>query len=119
MDSSLEKDNKSAQIPASPHHDTPTTPTKTTSRTTLFVSLASLVCLIGLFLAKMTGSDKAPTPGSNDIVTQPVGEDVDTIGNFRLTQKIKLNYTDVVITKWQSQQTGLRVVHVDYEGTRL
>ncbi|PVF93786.1 hypothetical protein CPB86DRAFT_714671 [Serendipita vermifera] len=63
----------------------------------------------------MTGPINPSAPESNDIVTQ-LGEDVDTIGNFRLTQKIKLNYTDVTITKWQSQQTGLRVVHVDYEG---
>jgi hypothetical protein len=43
--------------------------------------------------------------------------ELDRIGNFRLLKRIQLNYTDAVITKWQSQETGLRVVHVDYEGT--
>ncbi|CAG8642168.1 2676_t:CDS:2, partial [Acaulospora colombiana] len=116
MDSPLEKDKNSVPVPASSHDDTPTTtPTTTSLRIPFFVSLASLVCLVGLYIARMTGPSAPPTPESNDIVTQ-LGEDVDTIGNFRLTQKIKLNYTDVTITKWQSQQTGLRVVHVDYEG---
>ncbi|KAG8804325.1 hypothetical protein FRC16_009538 [Serendipita sp. 398] len=40
----------------------------------------------------------------------------DHIGNFKLTKKIKLNYTDVVITQWRSEETGLKIVHVDYEG---
>lgn len=41
-----------------------------------------------------------------------------TIGNFHLIKRIQLNYTDAVITKWQSQETGLRVVHIDYESER-
>jgi hypothetical protein len=41
----------------------------------------------------------------------------DRIGNFRLLKRIQLDYTEAVVTKWQSQETGLRVVHVDFEGT--
>lgn len=42
--------------------------------------------------------------------------EVDSIGNFELLKRIALNYTDVTITKWRSKDTGLKVVHVDYEG---
>jgi hypothetical protein len=37
-------------------------------------------------------------------------------GNFDLVKRIKLDYTDVVVSKWQSRVTGLTVVHLDYEG---
>jgi hypothetical protein len=36
--------------------------------------------------------------------------------NFDLIKQIKLDFTDVVISKWQSRVTGLSVVHLDYEG---
>lgn len=38
-------------------------------------------------------------------------------GNFDLIAKTKLDYTDVLISKWKSRETGLSVVHLDYEGT--
>ncbi|CAE6520523.1 unnamed protein product [Rhizoctonia solani] len=37
-------------------------------------------------------------------------------GNFELLQRVKLDYADVEVTKWRSKETGLSVVHVDYEG---
>jgi len=37
-------------------------------------------------------------------------------GNFDLVKRLKLNYTDVVVSKWRSRNTGLSIVHVDYEG---
>ena len=37
-------------------------------------------------------------------------------GNFDLVKRVKLNYTDVVVSKWRSRKTGLSIVHVDYEG---
>jgi len=36
--------------------------------------------------------------------------------NFDLIKQIKLDFTDVVISKWKSRVTGLSVVHLDYEG---
>jgi hypothetical protein len=39
-----------------------------------------------------------------------------TYHNFDLIKKIKLDYTDVVVSKWKSRVTGLSVVHIDYEG---
>lgn len=37
-------------------------------------------------------------------------------GNFDLVKRVKLDYTDVEISKWQSRVTGLSVVHLDFEG---
>lgn len=39
-------------------------------------------------------------------------------GNFDLIKRVKLDFTDVVISKWKSRTTGLSVVHLDYEGER-
>jgi hypothetical protein len=36
--------------------------------------------------------------------------------NFDLVKRIKLDYTDVTVSKWRSRVTGLTVVHLDYEG---
>ncbi|KAF9229385.1 hypothetical protein BS17DRAFT_771387 [Gyrodon lividus] len=38
-----------------------------------------------------------------------------SFGNFDLVQRVKLDYTDVVVSKWQSRATGLTLVHLDYE----
>lgn len=40
-------------------------------------------------------------------------------GNFDLIRRVKVEYTDVVISKWKSRETGLSVVHLDYEGVAL
>jgi hypothetical protein len=42
----------------------------------------------------------------------------ETFGNFDLIKRVALDYTDVVLSKWQSRVTGLSVVHLDYEGER-
>ncbi|KAH7318836.1 Metalloenzyme, LuxS/M16 peptidase-like protein [Rhizoctonia solani] len=44
----------------------------------------------------------------------PADETFDT-GNFELLQRVKLDYTDVEVTKWRSKVTGLSVVHIDYD----
>lgn len=36
-------------------------------------------------------------------------------GNFDLVRRVKLDYTDVVVSKWRSRKTGLSIVHMDYE----
>nr|GAT54909.1 predicted protein [Mycena chlorophos] len=36
-------------------------------------------------------------------------------GNFELVKDIALDYTDVRVSKWKSRETGLSVVHLDYE----
>ena len=36
-------------------------------------------------------------------------------GNFDLLQRVKLDFTDVVISKWRSRVTGLSIVHLDYD----
>lgn len=40
----------------------------------------------------------------------------ETFGNFDLIKRVKLDYTDVEVSKWQSRETGLSVVHIDFEG---
>lgn len=46
-------------------------------------------------------------------------ENFNAFGNFDLVKRVKLDYTDVVVSKWQSRVTGLTVVHLDYEGIRF
>ncbi|KAE9411017.1 hypothetical protein BT96DRAFT_952834 [Gymnopus androsaceus JB14] len=36
-------------------------------------------------------------------------------GNFDLVQRVKLDFTDVVVSKYKSRITGLSIVHLDYE----
>lgn len=36
--------------------------------------------------------------------------------NFDLVKRVKLDYTDVTVSKWRSRVTGLNVVHLEYEG---
>jgi len=39
-----------------------------------------------------------------------------SFGNFDLIKRVKLDFTDVTVSKWRSRVTGLSVVHLDYEG---
>ncbi|KAH0838376.1 Metalloenzyme, LuxS/M16 peptidase-like protein [Lanmaoa asiatica] len=38
-----------------------------------------------------------------------------SFGNFDLVQRVQLDYTDVVVSKWRSRVSGLTLVHLDYE----
>ena len=40
----------------------------------------------------------------------------ESFGNFDLVKKLKLDFTDVLVSKWRSRRTGLTVVHLDYDG---
>ena len=40
----------------------------------------------------------------------------ESYGNFDLVKKFKLDYADILVSKWQSRSTGLIVVHLDYDG---
>ncbi|KAG6888680.1 hypothetical protein C0995_006670 [Termitomyces sp. Mi166 len=40
----------------------------------------------------------------------------ESFGNFDLLKRVKLDFTDVTVSKWRSRTTGLSVVHLDYEG---
>lgn len=40
----------------------------------------------------------------------------ETVGNFDLVKKLKLDFTEVVVSKWRSRSTGLTVIHLDYDG---
>lgn len=41
----------------------------------------------------------------------------DKFGNFDLIRTEKLGLADIVLSKYRSRETGLTVVHLDYEGT--
>jgi hypothetical protein len=41
---------------------------------------------------------------------------LDTFGNFDLVKRLKLDFVNVVVSKWRSRVTGLDVVHLDYNG---
>ncbi|KAL0580364.1 hypothetical protein V5O48_001609 [Marasmius crinis-equi] len=39
----------------------------------------------------------------------------ESFANFDLVKRVKLDFTDVTISKWKSRVTGLSVIHLDYE----
>ncbi|THV04852.1 hypothetical protein K435DRAFT_774162 [Dendrothele bispora CBS 962.96] len=39
----------------------------------------------------------------------------ESFANFDLVNRVKLDFTDVTVSKWKSRVTGLSVVHLDYE----
>lgn len=43
----------------------------------------------------------------------------ESFGNFDLVKRVKLDFTDVQVSKWKSRETGLSIVHLDYEGAHL
>ena len=51
-----------------------------------------------------------------DNTMSPMIHGKDTFGNFDLVKCVKLDYTDLLLSKWQSRVTGLSVVHLDFEG---
>ena len=43
----------------------------------------------------------------------------ETHGNFDLVKRFKLDFADIRVSKWKSRESGLSVVHLDYDGTFL
>lgn len=39
-----------------------------------------------------------------------------SFGNFDLIEQTNVDYTDLTVSKWQSRESGLTVVHLDYDG---
>jgi hypothetical protein len=47
----------------------------------------------------------------------PLGDSLgSSFGSFDLLQRCQIDQTDVTVSKWQSRDSGLAVVHLDYEG---
>jgi len=42
----------------------------------------------------------------------------ESYGNFDLIERVKLGGFDITVSSWRSKITGLKVVHLDYEGKR-
>ena len=40
----------------------------------------------------------------------------ESFGNYDLVKRLKLDFTDVAVSKWKSRTTGLTVIHLDYDG---
>jgi hypothetical protein len=48
-----------------------------------------------------------------------VTQQTESFGDYNLIKRFKLDFTDVVVSKWKSSVTGLTVIHLDYEGIIL
>lgn len=63
---------------------------------------------------------KYPQPSIQDPIDHKMSLTPDkksgTFGNFDLLQRVKLDYTDVEISRWQSRETGLNITHIDFDG---
>ena len=46
-----------------------------------------------------------------------MSQSTESFGNYQLIKRVKLDFTDVVVSKWKSDVTGLTVIHLDYEGS--
>ncbi|KAH9950492.1 Metalloenzyme, LuxS/M16 peptidase-like protein [Amylocystis lapponica] len=45
----------------------------------------------------------------------PSAASLESFGNFDLVKRLKLDFADILVSKWTSRVTGLSVVHLDYE----
>ncbi|KAF9822062.1 hypothetical protein IEO21_00056 [Rhodonia placenta] len=52
-------------------------------------------------------------PSTNGIKTN--GAPTESFGNFDLVKRLKLDSSDIVLSKWKSRVTGLSIVHLDYD----
>lgn len=51
--------------------------------------------------------------------TMAAADDLKAVGNFNLLQRLKLDVSDITVSQWRSSASGLRVVHLDYDGSFL
>ncbi|KAF8337466.1 Metalloenzyme, LuxS/M16 peptidase-like protein [Cantharellus anzutake] len=64
---------------------------------------------------------RSPVPSRRGILTSATtmprsqNEMKTSLGSFDLLQRIKVDNSEVVISRWQSRESGLTVVHVDYD----
>ena len=47
----------------------------------------------------------------------PSAHPIETHDNFDLVKRFKLDFADIHVSKWRSRDSGLSVVHLDYDGT--
>lgn len=66
--------------------------------------------------ASVLSHPSQPQDAASSVTPLPTSSPMtETHGNFDLLQRVKVDYADVTLSKWRSRQTGLTVVHVDYE----
>jgi hypothetical protein len=78
-------------------------------------TLAKVAASLAISLMAYLGTKMNATSHTEEGMTRGTPK-TDSIGNFELLKRITLNYTGVTITKWRSKDTGLKIVHVGYEG---
>jgi hypothetical protein len=62
-----------------------------------------------LALALQPNMSQARHPPPSSVVQEK-------FGNFDLIKRVKLGFSDITASSWCSRVTGLKVVHLDYEG---
>lgn len=67
------------------------------------------------FRAAHATAQRTRTPPTQ--LSPSMAQPTESFGNYDLIKRVKLDFTDVVISKWQSRVTGLTIIHLDYEGT--
>lgn len=67
------------------------------------------------FRAAHAAAQRTQTPLAQ--FSPAMAQPTESFGNYDLIKRVKLDFTDVIISKWQSRVTGLTVIHLDYEGT--
>ncbi|KAI0051676.1 hypothetical protein FA95DRAFT_1586997 [Auriscalpium vulgare] len=45
----------------------------------------------------------------------PLPDSSEAFGNFDLIKRVKLDFSDITVSRWRSRLTGLNVVHLDYD----
>lgn len=69
-----------------------------------------------LFRAAHTSTQGLKNATSTPLIATTMAQPLETFGNYDLVKRVKLDFTDVVVSKWKSRETGLTVIHLDYEG---
>jgi len=65
-------------------------------------------------------SAQAVQLNTHDIIrSNPISTMRESFGNYNLIKRVKLDFTNVVVSKWKSSVTGLTVIHLDYQGNVL
>ena len=60
-------------------------------------------------------SNMSPAGSVHPVSSSP---SLEKFENFDLIERVKLGISDITVSSWRSRVTGLRVVHLDYEGER-
>jgi hypothetical protein len=66
-----------------------------------------------------TNSPRLAQALQSDMPSASYTSSSETFGDFDLINRVKLDFSDIMVSSWRSRVTGLNVVHLDYEGERI